>query len=494
MKEIFIKIRNFLEVLGAQVSAKLSKKFAQPNSVEHDNSLLNRGKFFDRLKEDRENDARDRENLSFMNSVDAALHNTGHPMAYLVSLGVVAFFVIFTIWASFAKLDEVTRGQGSVVPSQRVQIIQNLEGGVLENIPVQEGEIVNKGDTLAVIDNKGTRANVEDMQTKVLEHQATIARLEAESNDLPLIFPPSLMAEAPAIVEHEKAIYLSRKTQYEQEAAALKSVYEQRLLDVEEMESRRKKTEESLSIAEQRRDNAKPLVDRKIFPRQDYLALEQQVTEMRGEMGSLAVAIPRARRAVQEAQERLDQRKAEIQSQALNELTKTRTDLATIQATLSGRIDVLDRTIVRSPVRGIVKKVYITTDGGVVKPAEPIMEIVPLDDTLLIEAKIKPSDIAFIKVGQTAMVKISTFDFSKFGGLEAKVVHVGADTLEDKKGETYYQVRLKTDKNAIMYQGVEHSISPGMVATVDILTNKKTVLDYLLKPIFKAKQDAFTER
>ena len=215
---------------------------------------------------------------------------------------------------------------------------------------------------------------------------------------------------------------------------------------------------------------------------------------MRGEMGSLAVAIPRARRAVQEAQERLDQRKAEIQSQALNELTKTRTDLATIQATLSGRIDVLDRTIVRSPVRGIVKKVYITTDGGVVKPAEPIMEIVPLDDTLLIEAKIKPSDIAFIKVGQTAMVKISTFDFSKFGGLEAKVVHVGADTLEDKKGETYYQVRLKTDKNAIMYQGVEHSISPGMVATVDILTNKKTVLDYLLKPIFKAKQDAFTER
>ena len=215
---------------------------------------------------------------------------------------------------------------------------------------------------------------------------------------------------------------------------------------------------------------------------------------MKGELNNIAVAIPRAQSALREANDRLEQRKAEIQSQALTELTKTRADLATLQATLEGREGVLNRTDVRSPVRGIVKKIYITTNGGVIKPAEPIIEIVPLDDTLLIEAKIRPSDIAFIKVGQKAMVKISTFDFSRFGGLEAKVVHVGADTLEDKKGETYYQVRLQTEKNAIEYQGVQHPISPGMIATVDILTNKKTVLDYLLKPIMKAKQDAFTER
>lgn len=494
IKEIITKLTAVFEDISSKVSAFLSKKFAQSDSMEQPASLLNRMNVAENIRKNHLASEEDRENLAFMNSVDAALHNTGHPMAYLVSLGVIVFFVAFFIWASFANLDEVTRGQGSVVPSQRVQVIQNLEGGVLQDIKVREGDIVNKDDTLAVIDNTGTKATVQDMQIKVLEHRAAISRLEAESADLPLVFPPDLIAESPEIVEHEKAVFLSRQNQHKQEEAALASVLEQRRLDIEEMEGRKKTLSDSLKIAEQRRDNAKPLVERKVFSLQDYLVLEQQVTDLRGELSNVAVAIPRAERAEQEAAERLQQRKAEIHSEALGELTKIRTELATLQATLQGREDVLSRTAVRSPVRGIVKKIYITTNGGVVKPAEPIMEIVPLDDTLLIEARIRPSDIAFVKVGQKAMVKISTFDFSRFGGLEATVVHVGADTLEDKKGETYYQVRLKTEKNAIVYQGVEHAISPGMVATVDILTNKKTVLDYLLKPIFKAKQDAFTER
>ena len=483
-------LENFLRPYVDKVRAK----FAQPDSMEEKSSFSRLSRFFENFKEDREREAMQRENLAFMNSVDAALHNTGHPMAYLVSLGVGVFFVIFFIWASFASLDEVARGQGSVIPSNRVQVIQNLEGGILENILVQEGDIVEKNQILATIDSIGTKANVEDMQTKVLEHQAAVARLEAESSGAPLIFPPVLISQAPGIVEHERAVYLSRQNQFRQEEAALRSVYDQRVLDVEEMEGRRKKFEESLSIAEQKRNDAKPLMERKIYSRQDYLSLEQQVTDLRGELNSLAVGIPRARKAVQEAQERLDQRKAEIQSGALDELTKIRAEMASLQAALSGKEDMLARSDIRTPVRGIVKKIYITTNGGVVKPAEPIMDIVPLDDKLLIEVKVKPSDIAFVKVGQNAMVKISTFDFSKFGGLRAKVVNVGADTLEDKKGETYYQVRLQTEKSAISYQGHEYAISPGMVATVDILTNKKTVLDYLLKPIFKAKQDAFTER
>ncbi|MBQ4133562.1 MAG: HlyD family type I secretion periplasmic adaptor subunit [Desulfovibrionaceae bacterium] len=435
-----------------------------------------------------------RENLAFMNSVDAALHNTGHPMAYVVSLGVALFFAAFIIWASLANLDEVTRGQGSVVPSQRVQVIQNLEGGILENIPVQEGWIVEKGEILAVIDNTGLLGTVGDMRVKVLEHRAAIARLEAEATGREPVFPPDLLEAAPVIVEQAQALYLSRKNQFDQEESALLSVLEQRMHDVQELESKRKTISESLNIAVQRRDNAKPLMERKIFSQQDYLLLEQQVTDLTGELNNIAVAIPRAQSARREANDRLEHRQAEIRSQALTELTKTRAELATMEATLEGREDVLRRTDVRSPVRGIVKKIHITTNGGVIKPAEPIMEIVPLDDQLLVEAKIRPSDIAFIKVGQQAMVKISTFDFSRFGGLEARVVHVGADTLEDKNGESYYQVRLQTDKNAIVYQGVEHPISPGMIATVDILTNKKTVLDYLLKPIFKAKEDAFTER
>lgn len=492
-KSVIDKLAGAAEGFGRSVADKLGRKFAQPGSMEQQPSLLNRGSFKSDLKTTNL-DSEARENLTFMNSVDAALHNTGHPMAYIVSLGVALFFILFLIWASFASLDEVTRGQGTVVPSQRVQVIQNLEGGVLENIPVQEGQIVEKGQTLAVIDNTGIRGTVDDMRVKVLEHRATIAHLEAETTNTGLVFPPDLIAEAPEIVEHARAIHESRQNQFRQEGSALESVLEQRRLDIAELENRRKTVTDSLAIAVQRRDNAKPLMERKIFPPQDFLLLEQQVTDLKGELNNIAVGIPRAQSALREANERLEQRKAEIQSQALTELTKTRADLATLQATLEGREGVLNRTDVRSPVRGIVKKIYITTNGGVIKPAEPIIEIVPLDDTLLIEAKIRPSDIAFIKVGQKAMVKISTFDFSRFGGLEAKVVHVGADTLEDKKGETYYQVRLQTEKNAIEYQGVQHPISPGMIATVDILTNKKTVLDYLLKPIMKAKQDAFTER
>ncbi|WP_308776904.1 HlyD family type I secretion periplasmic adaptor subunit, partial [uncultured Bilophila sp.] len=343
---------------------------------------------------------------------------------------------------------EVTHANGQVISSQRTQIIQNLEGGILGAVLVGEGEIVEKGTPLAQLDNKLAESQYRDAQNRILENELSIIRLDAELKSESPVFPEDLSAAYPQAIADQMAIFHAREQQQHAEMGLLESQYEQRTREVEELAGRKRQTERSLALAVEQRNIAAPLM----------------------------------------------QRKAEMEAEINAEISKRRTELNSLKETLAAGGDRVTRTELKSPVRGTVKQIYINTVGGVVKPGEAIMEIVPLDDTLLVEARVRPADVAFLHPGQKAMVKISAYDFSIYGGLEADLEQISADTIEDKRGEFFYLVKVRTHKNAISYRKEQLPIIPGMVTTVDILTGKKTVLDYILKPILKARQNALRER
>lgn len=435
------------------------------------------------------------EDLEYMSEVDAALRRRGHPFAFILSASVALLFGVLIIWANFAVLDEVTRGMGQVIPSQRVQEIQNLEGGILQEIAVSEGQIVEKGDILVRIDNEAAASFYRDAYSKSLEHKAAIARLEAELDGWrEVVFPEDVVESAPMVLQDQASIGGAKRQQQLVELRVLEAQYDQKLNEVQEMVRRKQNLESSLRVAMEQRDIARPLMEKKVYPRVDYLTLEQKVISLRSEIDSLALNIPRARSAAEETKQRRNQREAEYRSEAFEEINRRRVELRSLQETLSAGGDRVTRTDVRSPVRGTIKQIGINTIGGVIKPGESIMQIVPLDDTLLIEARIRPQDIAFLHPGQKATVKITAYDFSIYGGLEGSVEQISADTIEDKEGNSFYLVKLRTQSNSIQYRGEQLPIIPGMMASVDILTGKKTVLDYLLKPILKARQNALRER
>lgn len=450
------------------------------------------------------------EDLPYVNEVEAALARKPRFGPRVLSLAVGCLFLCLLIWASLADVDEVTHAEGQVISSQRTQAIQNLEGGILQAILVREGQVVEKGTPLARLDNEVAESSFRDAMNKALENRAAIIRLEAELKGEPPVFPKdleknlealvgnqdkdNLHVKATQIIADQQAIYNARMQQREAELNVLESQYQQRQREVEEQMARKTQLDRSLALAMEQRNAAYPLMQRRNYSRMEFLGLEQKVVQLQGDIESLAASIPKTQAAAREAEQRIQFRKAELDAAITEEINKRRAELTSLRETLSAGGDRVTRTELRSPVRGTVKQIYINTVGGVVKPGESIMEVVPLDDTLLVEARVRPADVAFLHPGQKAMVKISAYDFSIYGGLEGVLEQISADTIEDKRGDFYYLVKVRTTRTSIIYQQDELPIIPGMMATVDILTGKKTVLDYLLKPILKARQNALRER
>ncbi len=451
------------------------------------------------------------EEIPYANEVDAALARRPRVGARLLSLAVSGMFLVILAWANWATVDEVTHAEGQIVPSQRTQAIQNLEGGILQEILVREGQVVEKGDPLARLDNEMAASTYRDAVNKSLENMAAITRLEAElartepvyTEDLSTTLERSvgsrieegnLSERARQIIADQQAIYTARMQQRAAEVSLLESQFHQREREVEEMMARKRQLDRSLALALEQRNIAYPLMQKKIYSRVDFLNLEQNVVNLQGEVEQLASSIPKTQAAAQEAKQRIAFREAELDTAVLDEVNRRRTELNSLRETLAAGGDRVTRTELRSPVRGTIQQIHLNTIGGVVKPGESIMDIVPLDDTLLVEARIRPADVAFLRPGQGAMVKVSAYDFNIFGGLEATLEQISADTIEDKRGDFYYLVKLRTQRTSLEYRGEELPIIPGMMVTVDILTGKKTVLDYILKPILKAKQNALRER
>ncbi|WP_413350738.1 HlyD family efflux transporter periplasmic adaptor subunit [Acinetobacter sp. A7.4] len=368
---------------------------------------------------------------------------------WIICIGLLSLL----IWAWLFKLEEVSTGTGKVIPSSKEQIVQSLEGGILTKLNVREGEIVEQGQVLAQLDPTRFASNVGESESLLLSAKATAARLRAEVNGTRLIFPEEVMKE-PALVNAETALYHSRRSNLEESVSGLK---------------------QALVLVQQELAMTEPLVAKGAASEVEVLRLKRQATDLKNQMN-------------------------DVQNQYLvksrEELAKANTDIETQSQVVKGKSDTLSRTIFKSPVRGIVKEIDVMTIGGVISQNGKLMTIVPLDEQLLIEARISPRDIAFIRPEQDALVKITAYDYSIYGGLKGKVTVISPDTLRDevKQDQFYYRVYIRTDSDKLINkEGKEFNITPGMVATVDIKTGQKTILDYLIKPFNKAKE-ALRER
>ncbi len=416
--------------------------------------------------------------------------------AYLLTVCVIGFSALFLIWANFATLDEVTRGDARVVPSQKVQVIQNLEGGILSEMLVHEGEVVQANDVILRIANTNAQAAYRDSHTQALTLKAMMARLDAEAQGKDPVFPDDVQQEAPEIVASERALYDNQITQYKSAVDVLNDQLTQRQQDIAELKTRDEALSRSLGLAKQQRDIVAPLVQSGAAAKLDLVKDEQMVSDLEGQLAGVRASLPRVEAARDEAGRRIQEKTASFQSDARAELNKHSAELNALSEKSVAERDRVDRTEVRSPVHGIVKEIKVNTIGAAITPGQDLVEIVPLEDTLLVEAKVRPADIAFLSPGQQATVKITAYDFSIYGGLKATLEQISADSIKDDgpRGETFFKVTLRTDKNFLGNAAHPLPIMPGMTASAEILTGHKTVLAYLMKPILKARDRALTER
>jgi len=392
------------------------------------------------------------EDVDFVRDSKAAMLAKSTPLANVLLCILLIFLAAAFAWSRMAKLDEVTRGMGKVVPASQVQIIQNLEGGILSKISVQEGDNVKKGQILVQLDDTRFSAQYKQGHAKYVALLANIARLDAETeNKTHITFPPEV-AKNPELVAQETTLFNSKTRLLKNTLANLGHSYK---------------------IAVHELNITKPLVKQGVMSKIELLRIQREVNAIKT---------------------RMDSYKDNFYETELSALNSNRAEASVLAENLAALKDRMQRTTIYSPVDGVIKQMYFNTIGGVIEPAKPILEVVPLNDNLIIEAHILPKDIAFIKKGQDAKVKITAYDYSIYGGLDAKVTHVSADTSMDVRGSPYYEVDLTTDKNYLGSKKGSLPIMAGMTAQIDIITGKKPVLNYLLKPFLKAKEKAMRER
>ncbi|MEQ8506027.1 MAG: HlyD family type I secretion periplasmic adaptor subunit [Rhodospirillales bacterium] len=415
------------------------------------------------------------------------------------SLRVAAWPIMILItglltWANFAKLDEVSVALGKVVPQGKTKVVQHLEGGIVQEIYVSEGDTVSQGDPLLLLDLASGGTNREELQVRLDSELAARTRLQAEAEGRPLRFPRSLETRQPALVEAQRQAHGARQRELKASISVLKEQIKQRELDVKELMAKKKAVERNYSLARERLAMSASLLAEGLTARIEHLKLEAEVEDLDGEMKGLVPAIPRSQAAVEEAKKRVSESEEGFRREAREELNKVEQSIARIQELIQEAERQGSRSEIKSPINGIVQKMVVTTVGGVVKSGEPILEIVPTGDKLVIEARLNPTERGFIVEGQPAVVKISTYDFVRYGGLDGHVIAVAPDASTDENGAPYFRVVVQTDKTYLGNAEGLLPITPGMEATVDIHTGRKSVMDYLVKPVLKLKDEAFRER
>ncbi|HLS18012.1 MAG TPA: HlyD family type I secretion periplasmic adaptor subunit [Paenalcaligenes sp.] len=409
----------------------------------------------------------------------------------LVWLSILVVFGL-VVWAYHAWIDEVVRGEGQVVPSRKVQVVQSLDGGVVEAIMVRPGQLVEEGDVLLRIDPTRYSSSLGETEAEILALKAKAARLRALADGDAIDVPSEVALSAPELAEMEIRIWESRSQELENSLAIAEEQLKQRREELRETEANREQAAQSCGITSRELEMTRPLLESGAVSQVDILRLQRDVAKYCGEKKAYEAQIDRIEAAIQEADKRLRETEYIFRNEARSDLSDTR---ARLSALVEGQVGLADRVRlaeVRSPVRGVVKSLHANTLGGVVQPGHDILEIVPSDDSLLLEVRINPRDIGFLRPGQKASVKFTAYDFTVYGGLDGEVEQISADTLVDEQGNTYYIAEVRTDSAFLGNE--EKPIIPGMMADVHVLTGKRTVLQYLLKPILRARENAFVER
>jgi membrane fusion protein, adhesin transport system len=444
--------------------------------------------------------------FAFANDVRAAVELRTPKTSRLIMYSTLSLIFVALVWAHFAVLDEVKRGNGRVIPTRQMQVVQSLEGGIVGAILVREGEMVNEGQTLMRIEDTKFASELGEIRERRGATAARVVRLEAESAGKSSVeFPPDLQKSAPQAVAAEKSLFDARQRKLAQDIDVIAQQETQRRSELAEYKATADKLTDTLKLLQREVDLTQNLYQQKVVPEIEFLRVQRQATEMRGQLETAKASMAKATAGIQEAQSRLESARTTLRAQADEDLAKSRGDLAVLEENIKSARDRVFRAEMKSPVHGIVNKINVTTIGAVVQPGGNLMDIVPLDDNLLVEGRIRPQDIAFIRAGQDAVVKISAYDSSVYGSLKGKVERISADAIADdkserqanpggEKNESYYRVIVRTDKNHLGTSEKPLPIIPGMVATVEVLTGQKSVLDYLVRPARMLREEALRER
>ncbi|MGA9251920.1 MAG: HlyD family type I secretion periplasmic adaptor subunit [Roseobacter sp.] len=427
-----------------------------------------------------------------VSAAEAAVRDGGSwKLLWVIAIGLAAFVA----WAATYKIEETARAVGRVIPSQQVQIVQSLEGGIVRAVNVAEGDIVDAGDVLMQIDDTRFDSERGELLEREAAIEAEIARLEAEARFAPEItYPPGLRVRNPLATAAELQVFLSRRDQLAQEMKVLSSQLEQRKSELNEVRAQRTRTRTIIEPLSAEIALTQEMFDRGLVPQIELLRLQSRMAELTGDIAVSEATELRMLGAISEAENQIEAARSSYVSTARQRLAQLQVELAVVQEALRSANDRVTRAQLRAPVRGTVNTINAKTIGAVVQPGAPLIEIVPVDDSLLIEADLGPRDIAFVSTGEMASVKISAYDYLIYGALEGEVIRIGADTIASSEGVEFFRVIVRTEKSYLGTEDDPLPITPGMIASVDIQTGEKTVLSYLAKPILRAQSEALRER
>jgi len=432
----------------------------------------------------------------FMQSLSSAiLEKTSSKMSNVLKIWLFSVFV-FIVWASLAEIDEITRGDGKVIPYGQNQVIQNLEGGIVESILAQEGQRVKIGEIILKINNAKSTSTSSTNIMKYQELTAKILRLDAEANNKEFVTPAETINDSELLrqIDLAQRLYISNKIEYLAKDNSILEQIQQKKQEYEEAKAKAQSLKKSLEYVEEEIGMTAPMVREGVKSKVDFLKLKREANGVSNDIEGVKLSLPRLLSAIEEYKSKRTEAKQLFINNAKKELNEAEAELSILKTQQVEFTDQIDRTMVKSPVDGIVQKLFVNTVGGVIKPGADLVEIVPTSGKLYLEIKIKPADIAFIHPGAEAKVKVSAYDYAIHGGLIGKVVSISPDTITDKKDNTFYLIHVETQKNHLGTNSHPLNIIPGMTVNVDIVTGKKTVMEYILKPILKSKQYILSER
>ena len=407
---------------------------------------------------------------------------------------IALFICVMLVWAALAQVDEFTRGDGRVIPSRSVQLVQNLEGGIVAEVFVREGQRVERDQALLRLDDVRFAASLRETTVNLRQLRVKAERLKAEAEGEDFA-PSGELDDVPAaILGVEQDLYRARQQELLSNKQVIRQQMTQKTQELAELKAKTAHVQKSYRLLKDELDLTQPLVAEGAVSAVELLRLRRQVNDLAGELQVANLALPRVEAALVELEQKLAAADSAFRSQAQAEYNEVRAELSRLQESSQAIVDQVDRTLVKSPVAGTIKQLFVKTLGGVVQPGMDLLAIVPSEDRLLIETRIRPADIAFMHPDQPAMVKFTAYDFSLHGGLAGRVVNISPDTIVDAEGNSFYLVHIETASSFLGAQDKPLPIIPGMTVNVDILTGKKSILDYMLKPILKTKALALKER
>ena len=412
----------------------------------------------------------------------------------LLLAAISVFFIALFAWIAVAEVDTVTRAQGRVIPSSKLQMVQNLEGGIVSEIRVRQGQRVEAGELLVLLSAVQFDGDRRSREQQLLGLQARAARLMAQASGKTPDYPEAVRTSARDVMAAENAALLARKLELQSQLEVLDAQIGQKSRELDEAAISLEAAQRTLALAREERATVARLVERGLEPRLELVRLDRSLAEVDGRAQVAAVTIRRLGSAIEEMRARRNTIERQARAEALNELNRTVTELSALEQSLPALQDRVARTEIRAPMSGVVNRLFVNTTGGVIKPGEPIVEVVPVDDDLVVEALVLPKDIGFVKLGQPARVKVTAYDYAIFGAMDGTVKNISADAVPNEKGEAFYQVRVETATKAIAALDKQLPIQPGMQTQVDIITGKKTILQFLSKPIVAMRENAFRER